>query len=120
MRVAADGALGVTTIAQPLTVDLAPPRVTAPATASVTFGKTARLTYTVRDAFSPTAKVRATVTDAQGVTVATLALGWVRQGVTHVCTWKPPARRTYTVTFRATDLGGNREAAAAVTSLRAR
>ena len=110
----------MTTVAQPLTVDLAPPRVTAPATASVTFGKTARLTYTVRDAFSPTAKVSATVTDAEGRTVATLALGWVKQGVSHICTWKPRARRTYTVTFRATDLGGNHEAAAAVTSLRVR
>ena len=120
LRVAADGALGVTTVAQPLTVDLAPPRVTAPATASVRYGKTARLTYTVRDAFSPTVKVSATVTDAKGRTVATLALGWVKQGVSHICAWKPRARRTYTVTFRAMDLGGNHQAAAAVTSLRVR
>ena len=65
-------------------------------------------------------KVRATVTDAKGRTVATLALGWVKQGESHVCAWKPRARRTYTVTFRAMDLGGNHEAAPAVTSLRVR
>jgi hypothetical protein len=64
--------------------------------------------------------VGATVTDARGRTVATLALGWVRQGVGQVCAWKPRARRTYTVTFKALDLGGNRLAAPAVTSLRVR
>ncbi len=74
LRLTADGALGVTTAAQPLTVDLARPRVTASATASVRYGKTARLSYTVRDAFSPTVKVSATVTDAKGRTIATLAL----------------------------------------------
>ena len=96
------------------------PRLTAPATASVRYGRTAKIAYTVRDAFSPKVKVSATVTDAEGRTVATLALGWVKQGVAHVCAWKPRARRTYTVTFKALDLGGNRQAAPAVTSLRVR
>jgi flagellar hook assembly protein FlgD len=120
LRVTADGALGVTTAAQQLTVDLTAPRATAAATASVRYGRTAKLAYTVRDAYSPTVKVSATVTDAKGRTVATLALGWVKQGVSHICPWKPRARRTYTVTFRARDLGGNRQAAAAVTTLRVR
>ncbi len=120
LKLTAAGALGVTSVAQPLTVDLAPPRLTAPATASVRYGRTAKIAYTVRDAFSPKVKVSATVTDARGRTVATLALGWVKQGVGHVCAWKPRARKTYTVTFKALDLGGNRQAAPAVTSLRVR
>jgi flagellar hook assembly protein FlgD len=120
LKLTADGALGVTSAAQPLTVDLSRPRVTSPAKASVRYGKTAKIAYTVRDAFSPSVKVSATVTDAKGRTVATLALGWVKQGESHVWAWKPRARRTYTVTFKAMDLGGNREAAAAVTSLRVR
>ena len=62
----------------------------------------------------------ATITNAKGVVVATVPCGWVKQGVSHTCAWKPRARRTYTVTFRAMDLGGNRQAAPAVTSLRVR
>ena len=120
LKVVADGALGVTSAAQPLTVDLAAPKVTAPATASVTYRKTAQLAYTVRDAFSALVKVSATITNAKGVVVATVPCGWVKQGVSHRCAWKPRARRTYTVTFRARDLGGNHEAAAAITSLRVR
>jgi flagellar hook assembly protein FlgD len=120
LKVTAAGALGTTSVSQPLTVDLAPPRVTAPATASVRYGRTAKIAYTVRDAFSPKVKVSATITDARGRTVASLALGWVKQGVAQVCAWKPRARRTYTVTFKARDLGGNRQATPAVTSLRVR
>jgi flagellar hook assembly protein FlgD len=120
LKVVADGALGVTSAAQPLTVDLAAPKVTAPATASVAYRKTANLTFTVRDAFSAVVKVSATITNAKGVVVATVPCGWVKQGVSHTCGWKPRARRTYTVTFRAMDLGGNHEAVAAITSLRVR
>ncbi|HEX5641672.1 MAG TPA: FlgD immunoglobulin-like domain containing protein [Thermoleophilia bacterium] len=120
LKLTATGALGSTSVVQPLTVDLSPPRLTAPATASVRYGRTAKIAYTVRDAFSPKVKVSATVTDARGRTVATLALGWVKQGVAQVCAWKPRARRTYTVTFKALDLGGNRQAKPAVTSLRVR
>ena len=120
LKVVADGALGVTSAAQPVTVDLAAPKLTAPATASVAYRKTAKLAFTVRDAFSAVAKVSATITNAKGLVVATVPCGWVKQGVSHTCAWKPRARRTYTVTFRAMDLGGNHEAAAVVTRLRVR
>ena len=120
LKVVADGALGVTSAAQPLTVDLAAPKVTAPATARVAYRKTARLAFTVRDAFSAVVRVSAKITNAKGVVVATVPCGWVKQGVSHTCAWKPRARRVYTVTFRAMDLGGNHEAAAAITSLRVR
>ena len=62
----------------------------------------------------------ATITNAKGVVVATVPCGWVKQGVAQTCAWKPRARRTYTVTFRAMDLGGNHQASPAVTSLRVR
>jgi flagellar hook assembly protein FlgD len=120
LRVTADGAIGTTSAAKPLTVDLTAPRVNAASTASVRYRKTAKLKYTVRDSYSPTVKVSATVTDPKGRVVAKLALGWVKQGASHVLAWRPKARRTYTVTFRARDLGGNREAKPAVTKLRVR
>ncbi len=120
VRVAADGSIGVSTVSQTVTVDLTRPRLTAPATATALYGATAKIGYTVRDAFSPRVKVNGVVTNAKGVIVATIACGWVRQGVSHVCAWKPKARGAYTVTLRATDLGGNRQAAEARTSLTVR
>jgi len=120
LRLTADGALGVTSASQALTVDLAAPKLSAPATASVRRRKTARLTFTPRDAFSPMVKVSATVTNAKGRVLATLACGWVKQGVGQACSWRPRAKGTYTVTFHAMDLGGNHEASPAVTALRVR
>ena len=120
IKVTADGSVGVTSASRPVIVDLAPPRLSAPATAAVRYGKTASLQYTVRDAFSPRIKVSAQVTNAKGVTVATIACGWVVQGVSHTCSWKPRARGTYAVTFRAVDLGGNHQTAEAKTALRVR
>ncbi len=119
LKVVADGALGETSVTQAVTVDLAVPRVTAPATASVAYRKTAKMAYTVRDLYSPVVKVSATITNAKGLVVATVQCGWVKQGASHTCAWKPRARKTYTVTFRAMDLGGN-QAAPAITTLRVR
>jgi flagellar hook assembly protein FlgD len=118
--VTADGSMGVSTASRPVTVDLAPPKLTVPATATVRRGRTARLAFTVRDAFSPKVKVGAVVTNAKGKTLATIACGWVKQGAKHTCSWKPRTRGTYTVTFRAVDLGGNQQVAAVKTSLRVR
>jgi flagellar hook assembly protein FlgD len=120
IRVAADGSLGATSVAEPVTVDLTAPRLTAPVTARVVRGRTAKLAFTVKDAYSPSVKVGAIVTNSTGKTVATLALGWVKRNVANTCAWKPRRRGTYTVTFRATDLGGNRLAAPVVTTLRVR
>ncbi len=101
-------------------MDLTAPRLTAPLTARVAYGKTAKLPYTVKDAYSPTVKVGVTVTGPAGKTVATLALGWVKRNVAQTCAWKPRKRGTYTLTFRARDLGGNRLVAPVVTTLRVR
>jgi flagellar hook assembly protein FlgD len=120
LEVSAAGSLGVTGVARDLTADLRPPKLTVPATAAAAYRRTVRLAYTVRDAFSPVVRVTATITNAKGVVVATVPCGWVKQGVSHTCTWRPRARRTYTVTFRAMDLGGNHQASQAVTKLRVR
>ena len=120
LRLTAEGAMGVTSAAQALTVDRTRPRLTAPRTRSVTAGKTAKLSYTVKDAYSPSVRVAVTITNAKGTTVATIACGWVKQGTRHVCSWKARRRGTYTVSFRARDLGGNHENRRAKTTLRVR
>jgi flagellar hook assembly protein FlgD len=120
VRVTADGAIGVTSASRAVTVDTTAPRLTAPVTVRVAAGKTAKIAYTVKDAFSPTVKVGAIVTNSAGKTVATLSLGWVKRGASHTCAWKPKRRGAYTVTFRAKDLGGNHLAAPVVTTLKAR
>ena len=120
LRLTADGALGVTSASQALTVDLSAPKLSAPATALVRYRKTARLTFTARDSFSPLVKVTATVTNAKGRVLAKLACGWVKQGVGHARSWRPKAKGRYTVTFRAVDQGGNHQASAAITALRVR
>jgi flagellar hook assembly protein FlgD len=120
VKVTADGEFGVTSVTQAVTVDLAAPRLTAPPTARVAYGKTAKLAYTVKDAYSPSVKVGVTVTGSAGKTVATLALGWVKRNVAHTCVWRPRKRGTYTLTFKASDLGGNRLVAPVVTTLKVR
>jgi flagellar hook assembly protein FlgD len=118
--VTAVSSLGTVSVTEPLMVDRYRPRLSAPDTSSVTLGKTARLAYTVRDPYSRTVKVWAVVRTLSGREVTTLSAGWVGQGVARTLSWKPPARRTYRVTFQAVDRGGNRQAAGATTTLRVR
>ena len=120
LRVTAQGSIGVTSVSEPLTVDRFAPRFTVPATASATLGKTAKVAYSVRDPYSPTVKVTVTVSTVAGGAVATVDCGWVAQGKTATCSWKPPARGTYTLTFHAVDRGGNSEGPAGVTILKVR
>jgi flagellar hook assembly protein FlgD len=120
LKLTADGALGVTSAAKAVTVDLVAPRLTVPATVRVAYRKTAKIAYTARDAFSTKVKVGATVTDAAGTVVASLNLGWVNQGAVHVCAWRPRARGSFTVTYKAVDLGGNHLAATVVTTVKVR
>jgi flagellar hook assembly protein FlgD len=120
LRVTARGSVGVTSVSKPVTVDRFAPRLTVPAAAASTFGKTAKVAFSVRDAYSPTVKVTVTVSDAGGVAVATVDCGWVEQGTTTTCLWKPPGPGTYTLAFRAVDRGGNTRSPAAVTVLKVR
>jgi flagellar hook assembly protein FlgD len=120
LRVTAHSSVGVTSVAKPVTVDRFRPRFTVPATASATLGKTARVAFSVRDAYSPTVKVTVAVSDTAGAAVATVDCGWVKQGTALTCSWKPPARGTYTLTFHAVDRGGNAEGAARAVVLEVR
>ena len=120
LRVTAQGSIGVTSVTEPLTVDRFRPRITVPATASANLGRTAQVAFSVRDPYSPTVNVTVAVSDAAGGAVATVECGWVKRGTPVTCSWKPPARATYTLTFHAVDRGGNREGSAGVTILEVR
>jgi len=118
--VTAVGALGATGVRGTFTVDRYTPRLAASATASVKLGRTATVGYTVRDPYSPRVKVWVTVTDPSGAVVATLRPGWVKQGEGHTVSWRPRARKRYTLAFRAVDSGGNRQNAVVRTALTVR
>jgi hypothetical protein len=118
--VTATSSLGVTSVVRELVVDLYRPRLTAPALQTVSRRKRARLTCTARDPYSARVGLSYTISDAAGAIVATARRGWVATGKAAIWTWKPPARGRYTVTYVATDLGGNRERAPAVTRLTVR
>jgi flagellar hook assembly protein FlgD len=120
LKVVADGDRGVSSVSVPVTVDLTAPRLTVPATLSVKKGRTAKVSFTVRDAYSATVNVNVTVADGDGAHVATLSPGWVKQGTPATCSWKPPAAGAYTLTFSAADRSGNPQAAPGVTRLTVR
>jgi len=118
--VTAESSLGVSSVSGELVVDLYRPRLSAAAAQTVSLGKTARLVCTVQDPYSAKVDLSYAITDAAGATVAAASRGWAATGKTITWTWKPPARGVYTVTIAATDLGGNRERAPAVTQLTVR
>jgi hypothetical protein len=120
VRITADSEIGAVAAGRPVTVDLYRPRITAPATAGVTLGRTARVPYSVEDPYSPTVRVTVVVRNARGATVQTVRCGWVRPSTRLKASWKPRARGTYTLSFRAVDRAGNRQAGAVVTTLRVR
>jgi hypothetical protein len=120
LRVTARSVMGASVVSVPITVDRYRPRISAPERASATYGRTARISYTVRDPYSPKVKVWAVVKDAQGATLATVACGWVAQGKAQTCAWRPPAKGVYALAFNAVDRGGNRQSAVPTTVLTVR
>jgi flagellar hook assembly protein FlgD len=120
LKVVADGSHGASAVSVPVTLDLTAPRFTVPATLAAKAGKVAKVSYTVRDAYSPTVKVTVGVTDAAGTQIAALSLGWVKQGSAATCSWKAPVAGTYTLTFSAVDKAGNVQKSPGVTVLTAR
>ena len=118
--VTAESSLGVSPVSGELVVDLDRPALSVAAAQSVALGKAARLTCTARDLYSAKVDLSYTISDATGVTVVAASRGWVATGKAIAWTWKPPAQGVYTVTCAATDLGGNRELAPAVTLLTVR
>jgi hypothetical protein len=119
-RVRADSAVGGVAVNEPFTVDRYRQRLSAAATAAVRLGKSAAVTYKVRDPYSPTVRVTVVVTDAAGSSVASVDCGWVTQAASHTCKWRPAKRGVYTLTFGAVDRGGNHEKAKVVTALTVR
>jgi flagellar hook assembly protein FlgD len=113
----AKGSLGTTTVSHAVAVDCYAPRLAAPATASVKLGKSVKLSYSMRDPYSHTVQVWATVADGTGTTVASLPLGWVRQGQSHICRWKPALKGAYTLSLHARDHAGNAQKAVTATAL---
>ena len=113
--VTAASTLGESSVTGRLTVDLYAPRVYAPAGKVTTRGAANRLAFKVADPYSAKADVRFAVTDAKGRTVATGHPGWLATGKSLSAAWTPAARGVFTVTWRASDLAGNREASATKT-----
>ncbi len=118
--VTAESTQGVVTASAPLDVDLARPRLSAPKTATVALGGTAKVGVTVADADSVQVDLWCQVTDARGRVVTTVKRGLVGGAEATNVPWKPASRGTYTLTFRARDPGGNREQAPARTTLTVR
>jgi len=118
--VTAESLLGVSSASGELVVDLDRPALLVAAAQTVSLGRTAPLTCTAQDSYSAKVDLSYTITDAAGATVAAASRGWVATGKAIAWTWKPPAQGVYTVTYAATDLGGNREQAPAVTLLTVR
>ena len=120
LRVTALGSVDETSVLEPLTVDRFAPRFTVPAKASVTYGKSVNVSYSVRDPYSATVKVSVAVSDASGSKIATVACGSVKQGKATTFSWRAPATGSYTLTFHAVDRGGNAEGSAGITLLTVR
>jgi hypothetical protein len=57
------------------------------------------------------------VRNRAGTTLAVIDCGWVTTGRRTAVLWRPPARRTYSLTLTAVDRGGNRQDAATVTKI---
>jgi hypothetical protein len=119
-RLTAVASNGTISVCETFTVDCYRPRLTVPATATVTLGATAKVAYVVRDPYSPTVKVSVAITNSKGTTVGSVSCGWVKQGVSQKLSWKPVARGTYALTFKALDQGGNPQNGVGKTSLTVR
>jgi flagellar hook assembly protein FlgD len=113
--VSATSALGESSVTGRLVADLYAPRVYAPAGKVTSRGAATKLAFKVTDPYSAKADVRFAITDAKGRTIATGHPGWLATGKSLSAVWKPTARGVFTVTWRATDLAGNREAKATKT-----
>ncbi len=118
--VTAVSSIGTTSVRKGLVVDLYRPRLYATKGKGVALGGTIRLTYKAHDPYSAKVYVRYAVRNARGRVVASARPGWVKTGTSLTIKWKPKARGVYTVTYRATDRGGNRELKPATTRVTVR
>ena len=113
--VSATSTLGESSVSKGLVVDLYRPKLYTAAGKTTSVGTATRFTLKVSDPYSSKADVRFVVTDAKGRTVASGHPGWRPTGESFPISWTPRARGVFTMTYRATDLGGNHEASPART-----
>lgn len=118
--VTAVSTLGESSVSKTLVIDLYRPRLYATKGKTVRLGKTARLAVKAHDPFSAKVDVRFVVTNAKGRRVASGHPGWVPAEKAHTVVWRPRSRGVFTITWRATDRGGNREAKTARTRVNVR
>ena len=109
--------LGESSVTRGLVVDRYKPRLYATSGAAVALGSTAKFSIKASDPFSAMVDVRYSIVDAKGRGVASSHPGWIPTGNPLSFTWKPKARGVYTVVYRSTDLGGNRERSPGLTKL---
>jgi flagellar hook assembly protein FlgD len=103
----ASSTLGRSAASEPLTLDRTRPRLTVLPSVTAGAGKSMSLSVEANDQYSSKVNVGASVTDATGAVVASLDAGWLARGKASALKWKPPGRGQYTVTWRASDQGGN-------------
>ena len=120
VRASATSELGDVGATRWVKVDRYRPRLEAPAGVTVAYGKRAKVVFVARDPYSAEVRVTATVRSRAGKRLATIDCGWVRVGVSTPVSWKPPARRTYTLSLTAVDRGGNPQYATTVTKITVR
>ncbi len=108
-------ALGRTSIAKDLVVDLTAPRLYATSGTSTTLGTSVRLSCKAIDSFSDRVDVSFVVTNASGRRISSGHPGLAATGQDLDVGWQPSARGTFTITWHATDIAGNSEAEPATT-----
>ena len=113
--VTAVSALGQSSVAKGLVVDLYRPRLYAPAGKSTTAGTSTSLGFKAVDPYSAKVDVTYIVADSKGRRVASGHPGWQPAGKSLSTTWKPASRGVFTVTWQGVDLAGNHEASTART-----
>ena len=115
--VKAVSSLGESSVTMGLVVDRYRPRLYATGGKAVALGSMAKVSVKASDPFSATVDLRYTIVDAKGRSVTSSHPGWIPTGEPLSFTWKPKARGVYTVVYRSTDLGGNRELSPGLTRL---
>ncbi len=118
--VTAVSSMGTTSVNKGLIVDLYRPRLYATKGRAVRLGGTIRLNYRAHDPYSAKVNVRYAIRNAKGRVVASARPGWVKTGTSLTIKWKPKVRGVYTVVYRATDRGANRELKPATTRVTVR
>jgi len=120
IRATATSAIGTVGAARWLLVDRYRPRLSAPTGVTAALGKSARVAYSVRDPYSAKVHVTGAVRNRYGKLLATIDCGWIAVNTRTTLLWKPPTRRTFTLTLTAVDFGGNRQYAATRTKITVR